>query len=131
MTKQTEKVRRYQAARVRLPNIVLTTVDRANLDVCAERHDRVAMAVKCAVAHLIERYAGGGDAESKPAPGESTGEQLQSVFLPAHYAEAWRIVSHDCGSAAAALRQGLHEYAEHVTKTRTNRLTACREAGDS
>ena len=116
MTKQTEKVRSYQAARVRLPNITLTTVDRANLDACITRHGTTAEAVKCAVAHLIDRYAGGGDAESHPAPGESTGEQLQSVFMPAHYAEAWRIVSHDCGSSRAALRQALHEYAAHVTK---------------
>ena len=117
MTKQTEKVRRYQAARVRLPNITLTTVDRANLDVCITQHSSAAMAVKCAVAHLIERYAGGGDAESRPAPSASTGVPLQSIFLPAHYAEAWRIVSHDCGSDRAALRQALHEYATHVTKS--------------
>jgi hypothetical protein len=116
MSKQTEKVRRYQAARVRLPNIVLTTVDRANLDACMVRHGTTAEAVKCAVAHLIDRYAGGGEVESQPAPGESTGVQLQSIFLPAHYAEAWRIVSHDCGSDRAALRQALHEYATHVTK---------------
>lgn len=116
MNKQTEKVRRYQAARVRLPSIRLSTVDRANLEACIMRHGTTAEAVKCAVAHLIERYAGGGDAESQPAQGEPAGERLQSVFLPSHYAEAWRIVSHDCGSAAAALRQALHEYATHITK---------------
>lgn len=114
---KTEKVRRYQAARTRLPGIMLTTVDRANLDVCIKRHDSAAMAIKCAVAHLIERYAGGSDAESQPEPGERTGEQLQSVFLPQHYAEAWRIVSHDCGGGPMALRQALHEYAMHVTKS--------------
>lgn len=117
MTKQSsDKVRRYQAARIRLPGIMLTTVDRANLDVCIRRHDSAAMAIKCAVAHLIERYAGGGDAESRPAPGDPAGERLQSVFLPSHYAEAWRIVSHDCGSASNALRQALHEYAMRITK---------------
>jgi hypothetical protein len=117
MNKQTEKVRRYQAARVRLPNIVLTTVDRANLDACITWHSSASMAIKCAVGHLINRYAGGGDAESQPAPSESTGEQLQSVFMPAHFAEAWRIVSHDCGSDRAALRQALHEYATHIQRS--------------
>ena len=114
---KTEKVRRYQAARTRLPSIRLTTVDRASLDVCIMRHGTAAEAVKCAVAHLIERYAGGGGTESRPAPGEPAGERLQSVFLPAHYAEAWRIVSHDCGSASSALRQALHEYATHIKKS--------------
>ena len=117
MTKQSsDKVRRYQAARIRLPGIMLTTVDRANLDACIMQHGTVAMAIKCAVAHMIERYAGGGDAESQPEPGEHTGVKLQSVFLPAHYAEAWRIVSHDCGGGPKALRQALHEYAAHITK---------------
>ena len=131
MNKQTEKVRRYQAARVRLPSITLTTVDRANLDACIVRHGTAAEAVKRAVEHLMDRYAGGGEAESQPAPGESTGEQLQSVFLPKPYVEAWRIVSHHCGgSGPAALRQALHEYAMHITK-HAKQLASCREAGDS
>jgi hypothetical protein len=117
MTKQSsDKVRRYQAARIRLPGIMLTTVDRANLDVCIKRHGSAAMAIKCAVILLIGRYACGGDAESQPEPGERTGVQLQSVFLPPHYADAWRIVSHDCGGGPKALRQALHEYAAHITK---------------
>lgn len=114
---KTEKVRRYQSARIRLPNIMLTTVDQSNIAICIMRHETVSMAIKCAVAHLIERYAGGGDAESQPEPGERTGVQLQSVFLPPHYADAWRIVSHGCGGGPKALRQALHEYAMHVTKS--------------
>jgi hypothetical protein len=113
---KTEKVRRYQAARVRLPCIMLTTVDQSNIAICLMPHGTVSMGIKCAVAHLIERYAGGGDAESQPEPGEHTGVKLQSVFLPPHYADAWRIVSHDCGGGPKALRQALHEYATHITK---------------
>lgn len=112
---KTEKVRRYQAARTRLPSIRLTTADRANLDICIMRHGATAEAVKSAVARLIESYATGRYAEASQEQSEGTGERLQSVFLPAHYAEAWRVVSHDCGGPKA-LRRALHEYAMRITK---------------
>lgn len=118
MTKQSSaKVRRYQAARTRLPNIMLTTVDRANLDTCIVRHGTTAAAVKCAVEHLMDMLIAECEIGTPPEHGERTGEQLQSVFLPKPYVEAWSIVSRRYGGAPKALRQALHEYAIHITKT--------------
>lgn len=112
MSKQTEKVRRYQAARVRLPNITLTTVDRANLDACIVRHGTAAEAVKEALAWMLDRLLLKIPEPSRYERGEFTGEQLQSIFVGKDFADmfGFRIDAND-------LRQAPHEYATHITKS--------------
>lgn len=112
MNKQTEKVRRYQAARVRLPNITLTTVDRANLDACMVRHGTAAEAVKESLAWMLDRRQQKVPEPSRYERGEFTGEQLQSIFVGKDFAErfTFRIDAND-------LRQALHEYATHIQRS--------------
>lgn len=112
MNKQTEKVRRYQAARVRLPNITLTTADRANLDACIVRHGTTAEAVKEALAWMADRRQQLIRVPSRYEKGDSTGEQLQSIYVCRKFAAnfPWGISTDD-------LRQALHEYAMHIQRS--------------
>lgn len=117
MTKQSsDKVRRYQAARTRLPGIMLTTVDRANLDVCIRRHGTTAEAVKEALAFTLERIESGKKPPSFFSSGDPSGEKLQSIFVSNRFAFRWLADGED-GITPRALRQALHEYATHVTKS--------------
>jgi hypothetical protein len=52
MNKQTEKVRRYQSARVRLPNLALSMTDSANLYDCGSASNALRQALHEYATHI-------------------------------------------------------------------------------